>query len=67
MSHKLFIALFAIDLETSHKITRKSLYLDVLKHTSKYLPKINHRLENNLRRKIIKTLHTKPKSFCYQK
>ena len=35
MSHKLFIALFAIDLETSHKVTRKSLYLDVLKHTSK--------------------------------
>ena len=41
MSHKLFIALFAIDLETSHQVTRKSLYLDVLKHTSKYLSKIN--------------------------
>ena len=42
MSHKLYIALFAVDLETGHKVTRKSLYLDVLKHTSKYLPKINH-------------------------
>ena len=42
MSHKLYIALFAIDLETSHKVIRKSLYLDDLKHTSKYLPKINH-------------------------
>ena len=39
---KLFIVLFAIDLETSHKVTRKSLYLDDLKHSSKYLPKINH-------------------------
>ena len=42
MSHKLFIALFAIDLETSHKVIRKSQYLDDLKHSSKYLPKMNH-------------------------
>ena len=35
MSHKLYIALFAIDLETSHKVTRKSLHLDVLKYTFK--------------------------------
>ena len=42
MSHKLLIALFAIDLETGHKVTRKSLYLDVLKHTSEHRPKINH-------------------------
>ena len=42
MSFKLLIAVFAIDLETSNKVTRKSLYLDVLKHTSKYIPQINH-------------------------